>query len=174
MRRFYLNETSVTQCRPVQIYWDDSAVAPVTILGVIPQGQIFQFSSSRGSNSLGTFRQDSSSNQRAMLTQPGWNTNVAAGTQFILGAFDAGQNKIGGSSALMTVGGSSSSSCLDDSSPSSTPAAPSATGTGTGTTTRATNTGPVIKTVTAIASAPASGSSGYVHMLTLVVGQTDD
>jgi len=51
--RFYLNETSVNQCDPVEVYWDETAVAPVRILGVIPQGQIFEFSSVGEATSLG-------------------------------------------------------------------------------------------------------------------------
>lgn len=51
--RFYLNETSVNQCDPVEVYWDETAVAPVRILGVIPQGQIFEFSSVGEAASLG-------------------------------------------------------------------------------------------------------------------------
>jgi hypothetical protein len=88
-----------------------------------------------------------------------WNTNIASGTQFILGAFNNGPYGNGGSSALMTVGSSSNSQCLDDSSPSSTPAAPVQTGTGT-TTGAATRTGGGIKTVTAIATAQPSGAAG--------------
>ena len=51
--RFYLNETSVNQCDPVEVYWDETAVAPVRILGVIPQGQVFEFSSIGEATSMG-------------------------------------------------------------------------------------------------------------------------
>ena len=50
--RFQLNETSVSQCDPVEISWDTSATPPVRILGVIPQGQVFEFSSVGEANSL--------------------------------------------------------------------------------------------------------------------------
>jgi len=53
MNRFYLNETSVSQCEPVEVYWDESAVSPVRVLGVIPQGQIFEFSSIGEAASMG-------------------------------------------------------------------------------------------------------------------------
>jgi hypothetical protein len=51
--RFYLNETSVSQCNPVEVYWDATAVSPVRVLGVIPQGQIFEFSSIGEATSMG-------------------------------------------------------------------------------------------------------------------------
>ena len=120
------------------MYWDDTAVKPVTILGVIPQGQPFQFESAGGATALT------------------WNTNIAAGTQFILAAFNDGRYGIGGSSALMTVGASSSSSCLDDSSPSSTPVG-SPTASETGTQTRG---GGGVKTVTSITTAIPKGAAG--------------
>ena len=92
-----------------------------------------------------------------------WNTNIASGTHFILAAFNNGPYGNGGSSALMTVGESSNSGCLDDSSPSSTPAVPMQTGTGT-TTSGPTRTGGGIKTVTAIATAQPRGAAGYVSL----------
>ncbi|WWC91242.1 uncharacterized protein L201_006184 [Kwoniella dendrophila CBS 6074] len=124
---FYLNETSLTQCAPVSIYWDNSAVAPVSILGAIPGGQVFQLVSANDkTNSLV------------------WNTNIEANTQVIIGAFDSGEHGNGGSSALLTIGGSSDHSCINDLSPSSTTAGqPTATGTKSG------SVGGV-KTVTAI------------------------
>ncbi|GFZ47415.1 hypothetical protein JCM24511_05158 [Saitozyma sp. JCM 24511] len=132
---FYLNATTVTQCSNFEIYWDNTATDPVTILGVIPGGQPFQITSSSGSDSLV------------------WNTNIASGTQFILAAFDSGKNGQGGSSDLMTVGKSANSACLDDSSPSSTPVnVPSQTATATKT------GGGAVKTVTAIATVAPSGA----------------
>ncbi|WVW79312.1 hypothetical protein I302_101279 [Kwoniella bestiolae CBS 10118] len=124
---FYLNETSLTQCNPVSIYWDNSAITPVSILGAIPGGQVFQLVSVNDkTNSLV------------------WNTNVASNTQMIIAAFDSGPHGQGGSSALMTIGSSSDNTCINDQSPSSTTAgSPTATGTKTG------NAGGV-KTVTAI------------------------
>ncbi|OCF72666.1 hypothetical protein I204_07050 [Kwoniella mangroviensis CBS 8886] len=124
---FYLNETSLTQCDPVSIYWDNSAVTPVSILGAIPGGQVFQLVSVNDkTNSLV------------------WNTNIASNTQIIIAAFDSGTHGQGGSSALMTIGSSSDNSCINDQSPSSTTAgSPTATGTKTG------NAGG-FKTVTAI------------------------
>jgi hypothetical protein len=51
-----LNETSVAQCEPVEVYWDETAVAPVRVIGVIPQGQIFAFSSIGEAASMGMYR----------------------------------------------------------------------------------------------------------------------
>ena len=93
--------------------------------------------------------------QSTTSTSINWNTNIAAGSQFILAAFDQGRYGTGGSSALMTVGGSSSNGCLDDTSPSSTPVgSPTASQTGT----RASNGG--VKTVTAITTAQPKGAAG--------------
>ncbi|WWC73113.1 uncharacterized protein I206_107078 [Kwoniella pini CBS 10737] len=124
---FYLNATSLTQCAPLSIYWDNSAVTPVSILGAIPGGQVFQLVSVNDkTNSLV------------------WNTNIAANTQLIMAALDSGEHGNGGSSALYTIGSSSDNSCINDQSPSSTTAgSPTATGTKSG------SVGGV-KTVTAI------------------------
>lgn len=46
----------MSQCDPVEISWDTSATPPVRILGVIPQGQVFEFSSVGEANSLSTPR----------------------------------------------------------------------------------------------------------------------
>jgi len=156
MNRFYLNETSVSQCEPVEVYWDESAVSPVRVLGVIPQGQIFEFSSIGEAASMGMSLWIPDTGVADEIV---WNTNIAAGTSFILAAFNSGPFGNGGSSALMTVGESSNSGCLDDSSPSSTPAAPVQTATGTKTS-GPTRTGGGIKTVTAIATAQPSGAAG--------------
>lgn len=90
-----------------------------------------------------------------------WSANIAAGSQFVLAAFDQGPYGNGGTSQIYTMQSSSDASCLNDLSPSSTPAAPSSTGiqTGTGTPTR-TGGGGVIKTVTAITTVLPSGSEG--------------
>ena len=95
-----------------------------------------------------------------------WNVNVAAGTQFMLAAFDQGSKGQGGSSNLLTVG-QGVNGCLDDSSPSSTPVAPSpttsfSTGTNTGTNTGASTTRTYggVKTVTAITTALPTGAAG--------------
>lgn len=121
----------------MQVYWDDTASTPVTIFGAIPNGQPFMFEAQGSTTSLD------------------WKTNIAAGTQFVLAAFDKGRYGTGGSSALLTVGDSDSSSCLDESSPSSTPIeSPSATNTGA-----STRIGGV-KTVTAITTATPKGAAG--------------
>lgn len=144
---FYLNETSLTQCEPVDIYWDASAVSPVSILGAIPGGQVFQLvSTDKAATSLV------------------WNTNIQSGTKVILAAFDSGTHQQGGSSDLLTIQGSSDNSCIDSSSPSSTSSSSQATQTGTpansGGGTK-TNVGGV-KTVTAITTETASpgGAAG--------------
>lgn len=41
------------QCDPVQVYWDDTATKPVTVLGVIPSGQLFEVVANDGANSRG-------------------------------------------------------------------------------------------------------------------------
>jgi hypothetical protein len=95
-----------------------------------------------------------------------WNVNIAAGTQFILAAFDKGSKGQGGSSYLLTVG-QGVNGCLDDSSPSSTPVAvPTTTastsqtsGTKTGAT-KTTSYGGGVKTVTAITTATPTGAAG--------------
>lgn len=53
IQRFALNETSVSQCQPVLVYWGETAVAPVRILGVIPHGQVFEITSADDSLSRG-------------------------------------------------------------------------------------------------------------------------
>ncbi|WVQ75517.1 hypothetical protein IAR50_005142 [Cryptococcus sp. DSM 104548] len=146
---FYLNETSLTQCQGVEVYWDDSAVSPVSIIGAIPGGQVFQLVSSD-----------------EKTTSMVWSTNVKSGTDVIFAAFDYGTHLQGGSSALLTIQGSGDSSCLDDSSPSSTPAASSATQTGSsGSSASKTNVGGV-KTVTAVTTQTASAASGAAGLST--------
>jgi hypothetical protein len=80
-----------------------------------------------------------------------WNTNIAAGTEFILAAFNNGPRGTGGSSQLFTVG-PGNNYCLSEDSPSST--------TGTRTSTRTgTNTG-AVRTITAITTARPAGAAG--------------
>ncbi|WWD21140.1 hypothetical protein CI109_105621 [Kwoniella shandongensis] len=123
---FYLNQTSVTQCAPVEIYWDQSAVTPVSIIGAIPGGQAFQLVSTNSKTS-------------SLV----WDTNIASNTNIILAAFDSGSHGQGGTSDLMKIGGSNDNSCIDDASPSSTTAGAVETGTRT-------SGGGGVKTVTAI------------------------
>ncbi|KAK8843337.1 hypothetical protein IAR55_006992 [Kwoniella newhampshirensis] len=135
---FYLNSTSVTQCAPVEIYWDNSAVTPVSIIGAIPGGQAFQLVSTNSKTS-------------SLV----WDTNIVEHTQIVLAAFDSGSRGQGGSSNLMTVGGSNDRSCIDDASPSSTTAGAVETGTRT-------SGGAGVKTVTAITTETAKpkGAAG--------------
>ncbi|TYJ53679.1 hypothetical protein B9479_005705 [Cryptococcus floricola] len=144
---FYLNETSLTQCQGVEVYWDDSAVSPVSIIGAIPGGQVFQLVSSD-----------------EKTTSMVWSTNVQAGTDVIFAAFDSGTHLQGGSSDIMTIQGSGDNSCIDDASPSSTPAASTATQTGASGGTK-TNAGGV-KTVTAVTTQTASAASGAAGLST--------
>lgn len=146
----------------MQVYWDNSAIAPVKILGVIPGGQPFELQPrDPKATSLGEITSlfllemcCITGVLKWLLTV--WNTNIAAGTSFILAAFDNGPHGQGGSSDLLTVGGSGNDACLDSSAPSSTPVA-----VGTATPTGGGGAGGAIKTVTAIATAPpAQGSSG--------------
>ncbi|KAL7421420.1 hypothetical protein Q5752_004306 [Cryptotrichosporon argae] len=137
---FYLNETSVTQCQPVEVYWDTTAVAPVTIIGVIPHGQAFVLEGQSSSSSLV------------------WDVNVASGTSFILSAWDSGSSSsTGGSSNLLVVGSGSSSSCVNANSPSSTAAASATSTQAAGASSTTKKTGGVV-TVTAIATAVAGGA----------------
>ncbi|ODN74563.1 hypothetical protein L202_06929 [Cryptococcus amylolentus CBS 6039] len=144
---FYLNETSLTQCQGVEVYWDDSAVSPVSIIGAIPGGQVFQLVSSD-----------------EKTTSMVWSTNVQAGTDVIFAAFDSGTHLQGGTSDILTIQGSGDNSCIDDSSPSSTPAASTATQTGASGGTK-TNAGGV-KTVTAVTTQTASAASGAAGLST--------
>nr|ODO03868.1 hypothetical protein L204_00208 [Cryptococcus depauperatus CBS 7855] len=148
---FYLNETSITQCQSVGIYWDASAVAPVSIIGAIPGGQVFQLVSGDGTT-----------------TSLAWNTNVKEGTDVILAAFDSGGLHQGGSSSLLTVKGSSNNACLDSSSPSSTPSGSQMTETGSigGTKTDAAG----VKTVTAITTEIAAKHGGAGLSTGAIVG----
>jgi hypothetical protein len=70
--RFYLNETSVSQCNPVEVYWDATAVSPVRVIGVIPQGQIFEFSSIGAATSMSK----SHPSGEELTKQPGIQTSL--------------------------------------------------------------------------------------------------
>ncbi|WVQ81260.1 hypothetical protein IAT38_003383 [Cryptococcus sp. DSM 104549] len=141
---FYLNRTTITQCEGVEVYWDSTAVAPVSIIGAIPGGQVFQLVSSN-----------------SKTTSLVWDTNIEAGTEVIIAAFDSGTYGQGGSSNILTIGGSSDDSCINDASPSSTSSGAATTQTGTSTGGTKTSVGG-IKTVTAITTETAApkGAAG--------------
>jgi hypothetical protein len=106
---FQLN-SALIQCRPFVFtgYADTGAVQPVTIAAFIPGGTAFELNPPVGSTSFS------------------WNANVNHGTSLIFSMTDA-QGGQGGSSDIRAVGVSDDNSCLDNSSPSSTLAAPSPT-----------------------------------------------
>lgn len=136
----------------MEIYWDKSAIRPVTFIGAIPGGQAFQLNGG-SDNRLGTpllqvLRRICS------LMMADWTVNIPSGTQFLIAAFDAGTHGIGGSSDLMTVGPADDTSCLDALSPSSTIAGqPSSTGAGA-----------PVRTVTQTGSADTSIKGGHKYV----------
>lgn len=118
---------------------------PVTITGVIPNGNVLQWNTSSSSTT--------------------YHVNIASGVQVIFAAWDAAGNQAGASN-LQTIAESSDSSCIDANSPSSTPVQyPQPTKTGTGgtilppTTTTSSRPAGVI-TVTAIQTQLAKGAAG--------------
>nr|XP_019048030.1 hypothetical protein I302_04651 [Kwoniella bestiolae CBS 10118]OCF26960.1 hypothetical protein I302_04651 [Kwoniella bestiolae CBS 10118] len=124
---FYMNQTDLTQCSPVNISWPSTSWTPITFVGVIPGGQAFPLVSTSKRN----------------VTSLVWNTNIVASTQIILGAFTSGPYGNGGSTKLLTIGDSPSrdSSCINELSPSSTLASDGS---------EATSTGGAVVTVTAM------------------------
>ncbi|KAG8779311.1 hypothetical protein FRC15_010259, partial [Serendipita sp. 397] len=102
---FYLSPSTLTQCSPVHISWDSSPSSPVTVYGVIPQGQSFNLNAdSRASGGRGF----------------DWTVNVRSGTQMFFVVGDSSGSGKGGSSDVTTVRSGSSSRCIDATSPSST------------------------------------------------------
>ncbi|KAF5357684.1 hypothetical protein D9758_007409 [Tetrapyrgos nigripes] len=104
---FQLN-TALQQCRTLTFSGYDGAKQPVTILGIIPSGDIFVLHPPTGSTSFD------------------WTANVWNGTRVMFLMFDS-QGRQGGSSDIRTVSATDNSSCIDASSPSTT-ASPSETG----------------------------------------------
>ncbi|KAK0478225.1 hypothetical protein IW261DRAFT_212181 [Armillaria novae-zelandiae] len=103
---FELN-SALQQCRTYTFSAYDGAVQPVTIMGMIPNGDTFVINPPSGA------------------TEYDWIADVYNGTSIIFAMVDS-QGRQGGSSDVKTVGTSTDQSCIDDSSPSST-AAPSST-----------------------------------------------
>ncbi|KAF8168177.1 hypothetical protein B0H34DRAFT_49886 [Crassisporium funariophilum] len=112
---FQLN-SALQQCRPFVFSGYDTAIQPVTITGIVPGGTSFILNPPNGPNSFT------------------WNANVAQGTSMLFFMTDA-QGRQGGSSDIRLVAFSDDTSCLNNLSPSSTSAAPSATGSTTPTST---------------------------------------
>lgn len=109
----YLSSPTLTQCSPVRISWDSPPDPPVSIYGVIPQGQSFDFNAAEKSGGRNSFD---------------WTVDVKSGTQFFFVAGDASGSGKGGSTDATNIG-SGASSCINANSPSAT--ADSGTG-GTG------------------------------------------
>lgn len=100
----YLSPTTPTQCSPITISWDTPRTPPVTIRGIIPQGQSFDLNASNHVNGGSSFD---------------WTVNVRSGTPFFFVAGDGNGSGTGGSSDLSYVR-SGGSGCINDSSPSAT------------------------------------------------------
>lgn len=111
----YELNTALQQCRTYTFSAYDGAVQPVTIMGIIPNGDTFVMNPPSGP------------------TEYDWTADVYNGTSIIFAMADS-QGRQGGSSDVKTVGTSTDQSCIDDSSPSST-AAPSTSPTASTTTT---------------------------------------
>ncbi|KAG7450590.1 uncharacterized protein BT62DRAFT_524146 [Guyanagaster necrorhizus] len=103
---FELN-SALQQCRTYTFSAYTSAVQPVTIMGIIPDGDTFVINPPEGP------------------TEYDWTADVYNGTSIIFAMADS-EGRQGGSSDVKTVGISTDQSCIDDSSPSST-ATPSST-----------------------------------------------
>ncbi|SJL05461.1 uncharacterized protein ARMOST_08829 [Armillaria ostoyae] len=128
---FQLN-AALQQCRQAhRLIAYDGAVQPVTIMGIIPNGDTFVINPPSGP------------------TEYDWTADVYNGTSIIFAMADS-QGRQGGSSDVKTVGTSTDQSCIDDSSPSSTAAPSSASPTASTTTT----------VTSAAASETTSSSSG--------------
>jgi hypothetical protein len=97
-------DTNSQQCSQVTFKWTENKnfkiKYPVTITGVIPNGQVLQWTTDGPST---TYR-----------------VNIAAGTNVMFAVWDAEGNQAGASSMQM-ITGSDDYSCLDGNSPSTTP-----------------------------------------------------
>ncbi|KAK0464891.1 uncharacterized protein EV420DRAFT_1637064 [Desarmillaria tabescens] len=111
---FELN-TALQQCRTYTFSAYTGAVQPVTIMGIIPNGDTFVINPPNGP------------------TDYDWIADVYNGTSVLFAMSDS-QGRQGGCSDIKTVGTSTDQSCIDASSPSST-AAPSSTSSASSTTT---------------------------------------
>jgi hypothetical protein len=100
----YLSPTTPAQCSPISISWDSPRNPPVTIRGIIPQGQSFDLDAATKSNGGSGFD---------------WTVNVRSGTPFFFVAGDGNGSGTGGSSDVSNVRGGASG-CISDSSPSTT------------------------------------------------------
>ncbi|CAG8758140.1 1926_t:CDS:1, partial [Acaulospora colombiana] len=100
----YLSSTSLNQCGSVHISWDRPASPPVTVYGVIPQGQSFDLNAaSKVGSGIGF----------------DWTVNIKSGTPFFFVAGDRNGSGKGGSTDVQSIGGGSSR-CIDANSPSAT------------------------------------------------------
>jgi len=100
---FELN-SALQQCRPYTISGYSAAVQPVTFIGIVPGGTSVVLNLPLASGSFD------------------WNADVVQGTSMIFLMVDA-VGASGGSSDIKIVGASDDSGCLNNLSPSSTPAA---------------------------------------------------
>ncbi|KAF7320060.1 Methionine vitamin-b12 [Mycena kentingensis (nom. inval.)] len=100
---FVYSLTQVVQCQKAKFtgYLESTAVAPVTVVGIVPGGTSFQLDV----GSAKTFD---------------WNVNIFNGTDVLLFMYDSKQRQ--GGSELFTVGLSGDTSCINNDSPSSTEA----------------------------------------------------
>lgn len=101
----YLSSVSLSQCESVDISWGPARNPPVTIYGVIPQGQSFDLDAASHANGGSSFD---------------WTVNIRAGTPFFFVAGDRNGSGKGGSTDVQNIG-SGPSRCISSDSPSSTP-----------------------------------------------------
>ncbi|KAL1406008.1 hypothetical protein Q8F55_007691 [Vanrija albida] len=140
---------ALQQCGAVAFTWTNQAVGPVTFTGVIPGGQVLQWTAQGGKTS--------------------YVVNIRSGTGVLFSAWDS-QGNPGGTSDLQSISGSNSG-CINDNSPSSTPngwTPTSTTGpTGSGSVTKPSTTsshrpGVIFVTETALPAGAAGLSTGSI------------
>jgi hypothetical protein len=101
----YLSSTTINQCASVRVSWDRPAAPPITVYGIIPQGQSFDLNAASHVGSSGTGFD--------------WTVNLKSGTPFFFVAGDRNGSGKGGSTDVQSIGGGSSR-CVDGNSPSVT------------------------------------------------------
>ncbi|EPQ60555.1 hypothetical protein GLOTRDRAFT_113163 [Gloeophyllum trabeum ATCC 11539] len=140
----YQLNTALQQCRPYTFSAYSGAVQPVTIMGLVPGGQIFYLHPPTGPTSFD------------------WVADAGAGTSLIFVMTDSAGRQ-GGSSDVQIVGISDDTSCINSNSPTSTANPPSATSaTASPTASASTTAGSGASTTSAPPAASTTASSGTV------------
>lgn len=101
---FYLSSTTLSQCQSVHISWENASNPPVTVYGVIPQGESFDLNAASRANGGTGFD---------------WSVNIPSGTPFFFVSGDANGSGKGGSTDVQNIGGGSSG-CLGSDPPTTT------------------------------------------------------